>query len=44
MDGVDYLRDRVTGAPDDAEILGRRLGRKLLESGANRILRLAGRN
>ncbi|MGH9704048.1 MAG: hydroxymethylbilane synthase [Candidatus Acidiferrales bacterium] len=44
MDGVDYLRDRLTGAPGEAEILGRRLGRKLLESGADRILRLAGRN
>ena len=44
MDGVDYLRDRATGAASDAESLGRRLGHKLLESGADRILRLAGRN
>jgi hydroxymethylbilane synthase len=44
MDGVDYLRDRAAGAPTDAENLGRRLGRKLLASGADRILRLAGRN
>ena len=44
MDGVEYLRDRAAGAPTDAENLGRRLGRKLLASGADRILRLAGRN
>ncbi len=43
MDGVEYLRDRATGSPTEAEMVGRRLGRKLLESGADHILRLAGR-
>ncbi len=44
MDGVEYLRDRATGAPSEAERVGRGLGRKLLESGADRILRLVGRD
>jgi hydroxymethylbilane synthase len=43
MDGSEYLRDSVTGTPAEAESAGRRLGRKLIEAGADKILRLAGR-
>jgi hydroxymethylbilane synthase len=42
-DGAECIRDCATGAPADCEALGRRLARKMLEAGADRILRLAGR-
>jgi hydroxymethylbilane synthase len=44
LDGGDSLRQRASGSPQGAEKLGRELGRKLIEAGADRILRLAGRN
>jgi hydroxymethylbilane synthase len=43
-DGTDFLRDRAAGAPERAEAVGRELARRLLAAGADRILRLAGRN
>ncbi len=43
-DGADFLRDRVEGPPQRPEALGRELARKLIGAGADRILRLAGRN
>jgi hydroxymethylbilane synthase len=42
-DGVECLRDRETGSRDNPEELGRGLARKMIEAGADRILRLAGR-
>ena len=44
VDGADYIRKRVTGSPLEAEALGRELARSLVAAGADRILRLAGRN
>lgn len=44
LDGSDYLRERGSGSPQGAEKLGRELGRQLIEAGADRILRLAGRD
>ncbi len=43
VDGGDYLRQRAAGSPQSAERLGRELGRKMIAAGADRILRLAGR-
>ena len=42
-DGKQSLRRELDGAAEDAEQMGRQLGRILLEAGADRILRLAGR-
>lgn len=42
-DGAECIRDRVTGSPERPEELGRSLARKMLEAGADRVLRLAGR-
>ncbi len=42
-DGSDYVRCDESGSPREARALGVRLGRSLLEKGADRILRLAGR-
>lgn len=42
-DGKESLRRELDGPAEDAEEIGRRLGRILLEAGADRILRLAGR-
>ena len=42
-DGKECLRRELDGPAEDAEEIGRRLGRILLEAGADRILRLAGR-
>ena len=42
-DGADYVRCDESGSPREARALGVRLGRSLLERGADRILRLAGR-
>jgi hydroxymethylbilane synthase len=42
-DGKEHLRREQSGPPDDAEKVGRRLGQILLEAGADRILRVAGR-
>ncbi len=44
VDGCDYIRKRTIGSPRNAEALGREMARALLEAGADRILRLAGRN
>ena len=42
-DGKEHLRREQSGSPGDAERIGKRLGQILLEAGADRILRLAGR-
>lgn len=42
-DGSESLRREQQGPPESAEILGRELGRILIDAGADRILRLAGR-
>ena len=43
-DGTEYIRRRVTGSPANPEALGRELARTLLDAGADRILKLAGRS
>jgi len=43
-DGVECLRERAQGTAVDAERLGRDLARRMLDAGAGRILKLAGRN
>jgi hydroxymethylbilane synthase len=43
-DGAEYIHRSAGGAPEDAEQLGRRLARELLNAGADRLLRLAGRS
>jgi len=42
-DGKEHLRREQSGPAEDAEKIGIRLGQILLEAGADRILRLAGR-
>ena len=42
-DGMDCIRQQARGSPADSEGLGRELARKLLDSGAGRILRMVGR-
>jgi hydroxymethylbilane synthase len=44
VDGKECLRRELSGAVDDAEGIGRRLGTILREAGGDRILRLAGRS
>lgn len=44
VDGKECLRRELSGAMDDAEGIGRRLGTILREAGGDRILRLAGRS
>jgi hydroxymethylbilane synthase len=43
LDGSEVVRDRAAGQPGQAEALGRRLAKMLLDAGAGRLLRLAGR-
>ena len=43
-DGTECLRQRANGAVSDSEAVGRNLAQKMLEAGADRILRLAGRS
>lgn len=43
VDGADYIRERVSGAPEQAEALGQSVAQALLDAGAVRILELAGR-
>jgi hydroxymethylbilane synthase len=43
-DGKEFVRNELRGSADDAEKLGVRLGQMLIEAGADRILRLAGRS
>jgi hydroxymethylbilane synthase len=43
-DGVDYVRERLFGSPEDPKKLGRDMAQKLLQAGAGRILRLVGRS
>jgi hydroxymethylbilane synthase len=43
-DGKEFVRKELRGRMDDAEKLGVRLGQILMEAGADRILRLAGRS
>lgn len=43
-DGRECLSDRATGRAEAAEKIGRELGRKMLAAGADRLLKLAGRN
>lgn len=42
-DGKDFIREALAGPQESPERLGRALARRLLDSGADRILRLAGR-
>jgi hydroxymethylbilane synthase len=42
-DGSDYVRCDESGSPREARAIGIRLGQSLIEKGADRILRLAGR-
>lgn len=44
VDGTDCIRKRTVGSPRDAEAVGGNLARALLTAGADRILKLAGRN
>lgn len=44
VDGADCIRQRAAGSPLQAQTLGRELARSLLAAGADRILRLAGRD
>ncbi len=43
LDGTEYLRKRASGEPSQTAAIGRDLAREMLEAGADRILRLAGR-
>jgi len=43
-DGKEFVRNELRGEVDDAEKVGMRLGQMLIEAGADRILRLAGRS
>jgi hydroxymethylbilane synthase len=43
-DGKEFVRKDLRGRPEEAEELGVRLGQILIEAGADRILRLAGRS
>jgi hydroxymethylbilane synthase len=43
-DGTERLRREQSGCSEDAEKIGKRLGQILLQAGADRILRLAGRS
>lgn len=43
-DGSEHVHQRIAGSPDRPEALGRELGRIMLEAGADRILKLAGRS
>ncbi len=44
VDGADYIRKRASGSPHQPEALGREVARLLLVAGADRILRLVGRD
>ncbi len=44
VDGADCIRKRAAGSPQEPETLGREVAQSLLAAGADRILRLAGRN
>ena len=43
-DGKEFVRKDLRGRPEEADKLGVRLGQILIEAGADRILRLAGRS
>lgn len=43
-DGKDFVRRELRGSIDEADAVGKRLGQILIEAGADRILRLAGRS
>ena len=43
-DGREFVRRTERGSPADADGAGKRLGKSLIEAGADRILRLAGRS
>jgi len=44
VDGIESVRQRGVGIPRDAEALGRELAQTMLAAGADRILKLAGRD
>jgi porphobilinogen deaminase len=44
VDGREFVRRSERGSPADAEGAGKRLGQILIEAGADRLLRLAGRS
>jgi hydroxymethylbilane synthase len=43
-DGAESIHRQASGPPQESEHLGRRLARELLEAGADRLLRIAGRS
>jgi hydroxymethylbilane synthase len=43
-DGSECIERHASGSPADAEKIGRKLARELLDAGADRLLRLAGRS
>jgi hydroxymethylbilane synthase len=43
-DGAESIHRQASGAPEQSRQLGRRLARELLDAGADRLLRLAGRS
>lgn len=43
-DGTESVRRSDVGAAVDAQVIGVRLGRSLIEAGADKILRLVGRS
>jgi len=42
-DGSEHIQDRMDGPPEEPNRVGRELGHRMLEAGADRILRRAGR-
>jgi hydroxymethylbilane synthase len=44
VDGAQYIRERVSGRPEDAEGIGRKLAREMIAAGGADILQQAGRN
>jgi porphobilinogen deaminase len=43
LDGTEYLRKRATAPAAKAQQMGRDLAQEMLEAGADKILRLVGR-
>jgi hydroxymethylbilane synthase len=44
VDGAQYIRRRITGRIEDAEVIGRDLAREMITAGGAEILQQAGRN
>jgi len=43
VDGVQYIKERATGAAENAAQMGEQLARQLLDAGAMEILQAVGR-